>query len=67
MSDRGFRKALVEILKADGWRRDRWNCVHEIFEHPDKPGSVPVPYRLNDRHKALDIARKQAGITGARL
>jgi predicted RNA binding protein YcfA (HicA-like mRNA interferase family) len=67
MSDRGWRKALVEILKADGWERERFNSRHEVFQHATKPGSVPVPYRLNDRNLALSIARRQAGIKGARL
>jgi predicted RNA binding protein YcfA (HicA-like mRNA interferase family) len=67
MSDRGWRKALVEILKADGWKEVRWRSQHQVFQHPVKPGSVPVPYRLNDRGKALSIARNQAGIRDVRL
>jgi predicted RNA binding protein YcfA (HicA-like mRNA interferase family) len=67
MSDRGWRKSLVEILKADGWQEERWHRGHQIFQHPTKPGSVPIPYRLNDRRKALEIAKKQAGIADVRL
>ena len=67
MSDRGFRRTVEKMLKRDGWVRDRFNCVHEILTHPTKEGSIPLPYRLNDRRLALDILKKQAKIPGARL
>jgi predicted RNA binding protein YcfA (HicA-like mRNA interferase family) len=67
MSDRGWRKSLVEILKADGWRDEGWKGPHQKWRHPDKPGSIAVPYRVNDRRMALEIAKKQAGIPDVRL
>ena len=66
MSDRGFRRTVEKILKRDGWVHDRWNCVYEILTHLTK-GTIPLPYRLNDRCLALDILKKQAGIKDARL
>jgi predicted RNA binding protein YcfA (HicA-like mRNA interferase family) len=62
MSDRGFRKAAEKLLKSDGWVRDRCNCVHEIFVHPTKKGSVPLPYNAHDRNFLNHILRHQAGI-----
>jgi predicted RNA binding protein YcfA (HicA-like mRNA interferase family) len=67
MSDRGWRKSLVEILKADGWREEGWKGPHQKFRHPEKSGSIAVPYRLNDRGKAISIAKNQAGIRDVRL
>jgi predicted RNA binding protein YcfA (HicA-like mRNA interferase family) len=67
MSDRGFHKAAERALKRDGWIRVRWNCVHAIFQHPTKEGSIPLPFKLNDRGLALSILRNQAGIKTARL
>lgn len=67
MSNNSLRRKVEKTLKSDGWSRVRWNCVHEIFQHAEKPGSIPVPRNLQDRNLALDILRKQAGIKDVRL
>lgn len=61
--DRGFQPKVERILKDNGWIVARFNHCHQILRHPDKPNSIPLPYRLNDRGLALSILRNQAGLS----
>lgn len=59
--DRGFQPKVKKTLTEDGWVLARWNHCHEILQRPEKPGSIPVPYRINSRELGLRIF-KQAGL-----
>lgn len=54
---------LIREIQAAGWRLDRVNGSHHIFNHPQRPGIVVVPHPRKDLGKGLTaIIRKQAGI-----
>ncbi|WP_374760222.1 type II toxin-antitoxin system HicA family toxin [Dyadobacter pollutisoli] len=43
-------KQLVKLLEESGWQEVRCSGSHRIFQHPDKNGSLPVPF-----HGSKDI------------
>lgn len=56
-------RALIKMVKADGWYEVRVNGSHHHFKHPTKPGLVTIPHPK----KKLPIGTvksilKQAGI-----
>jgi predicted RNA binding protein YcfA (HicA-like mRNA interferase family) len=56
-------RALIRLLKADGWRSCRVRGSHHPFRHPTKPGTVTVPHPKKDLGVGLVKAiRKQAGV-----
>jgi predicted RNA binding protein YcfA (HicA-like mRNA interferase family) len=56
---------LIKSLEADGWFLVRTNGSHRIYQHPSKPGSIPIPVHSlgNDVPPGLRSAIfKQAGL-----
>jgi len=56
---------LIRLLEKDGWYTVRSNGSHQIYQHPTKPGSFPVPVHAlgRDVPKGLEQAiLKQAGM-----
>ncbi len=56
---------ILKLLEADGWFLVRTNGSHRIYQHPPKPGSIPVPVHSlgNDVPTGLKQAiLKQAGL-----
>lgn len=56
-------RALIKMVKADGWYEVRVKGSHHHFKHPTKPGLVTIPHPK----KKLPIGTvksilKQAGI-----
>lgn len=61
-------RELLRALERDGWSIVR-TTSHHILQHPDRPGSVPVP---NHPHAEIDEGTlrgilKATGITPDRL
>ncbi|HEY3777792.1 MAG TPA: type II toxin-antitoxin system HicA family toxin [Rhizomicrobium sp.] len=52
---------VVARLEREGWQLARHGGSHDVYRHPQKPGSAVVP-----RHRTLSpgVARKIAGIAG---
>lgn len=56
-------RELTKRLKADGWIEVRQSGSHRMFQHPTKPGTVPVPDHRGDLGYGLVKAiLKQAGL-----
>ena len=54
---------LIRAMQRAGWRLDRVNGSHRIFEHPRRAGIVVVPHPKKDFGLGLVIAiRRQAGL-----
>ncbi len=41
-------RAVIDALKAAGWRRVAQKGSHVQFKHPTKPGRVTVPHPKRD-------------------
>ena len=39
---------MIKELEADGWVLDRVTGSHQMFKHPNKPQTVPVPHPKKD-------------------
>lgn len=56
-------KAIIKILKADGWTLKRINGSHHHFTHASKSGLVTVPHPKDDLPiKTVASILKQAGL-----
>lgn len=54
---------LIKELEADGWQLQRTRGSHHIFQHPTKPGSIPVPHPKKDMAPGtVNSIRKNAGL-----
>lgn len=42
---------LLKLLKKDGWYKIRQKGSHLIMKHPEKKGSIPVPYHASKEVK----------------
>jgi predicted RNA binding protein YcfA (HicA-like mRNA interferase family) len=49
-------RAIIKMLKADGWKLDRVSGDHHVFKHPVKPGIVVVPHPRKDMPKGTEIS-----------
>lgn len=55
-------KAIIKMLKADGWKHVKTVGDHFQFQHPTKQGKVTVPHPVKDIYgNTLDSIFKQAG------
>jgi hypothetical protein len=63
------KQEIQARIKSEQARREALSKPDPAYRprHPDKPGSRAVPYRVNDRRMALEIAKRQAGIPDVRL
>jgi len=41
-------RAVISVLKADGWEQVAQKGSHVQFKHPNKPGRVTVPHPKRD-------------------
>ncbi len=57
-------RALLKLLKGDGWEIDRVRGSHRQLGHPTKPGTVTVSgHPSDDVHpKTLRSVLRQAGL-----
>ncbi len=57
-------RALLKLLKKDGWEVDRFRGSHRQFVHSTKPGTVTVSGHLSDdvHPKTLHSVLRQAGL-----
>jgi len=57
-------RALLKLLKKDGWLIDRTRGSHRQLVHPVKPGTVTVSgHPSDDVHpKTLSTVLRQAGL-----
>jgi predicted RNA binding protein YcfA (HicA-like mRNA interferase family) len=57
-------RALLRLLKEDGWLVDRTRGDHRQLRHPTKPGTVTVSGHPNDdvHPKTLKSVLRQAGL-----
>jgi predicted RNA binding protein YcfA (HicA-like mRNA interferase family) len=56
-------RAVIKMLKQDGWYEVTQVGSHKQFKHPDKKGRVTVPHPKRDIPKVtLKSIEKQAGI-----
>ena len=57
-------RALLRMLKKDGWEIDRRRGSHRQLVHPSKPGTVTVSGHENDdvQPKTLKSVLRQAGL-----
>ena len=57
-------RALLKLLKKDGWEIDRTRGSHRQFVHDIKPGTVTVSGHPNDdvHPKTLKSVLRQAGL-----
>ena len=57
-------RALLKLLKKDGWEIDRTRGSHRQFVHAIKPGTVTVSGHPNDDvlPKTLKSVLRQAGL-----
>lgn len=54
---------LIRDMQRAGWKLDRVNGSHHIFEHPNRLGIVVVPHPKKDLGQGLVKAiRRHAGI-----
>jgi predicted RNA binding protein YcfA (HicA-like mRNA interferase family) len=56
-------RAIIKLLQQDRWRQVRMKGSHRQFKHPQIPGLVTVPGKLNDNLApgTLNSFYKQAG------
>jgi len=62
-------KRTCKALERKGWTWVRTNGSHHHYQHPDVPGTVPVPVHANRDMRPgtqRDVMR-QAGLTDADL
>ena len=54
----------INLLEADGWRKERQNGSHRQFRHPVKAGTVTVAGKLSADipRGTLGSVRRQAGL-----
>jgi predicted RNA binding protein YcfA (HicA-like mRNA interferase family) len=59
-------RALLRLLRDDGWVVDRTRGDHRQLLHPTKPGTVTVSGHPNDdvHPKTLKSVLRQAGLEG---
>jgi predicted RNA binding protein YcfA (HicA-like mRNA interferase family) len=56
-------RALIRILKENGWYEVHQAGSHKQFKHPEKKGRVTVPHPKRDIPRGtLKSIEKQAGI-----
>lgn len=56
-------KAILKILKADGWYEAGQKGSHIQLKHPDKKGRVTVPHPKRDLPKGtVKSIEKQSGV-----
>ncbi|WP_097013801.1 type II toxin-antitoxin system HicA family toxin [Pseudodesulfovibrio profundus] len=56
-------RAIIKMIKADGWYLVRTVGDHHHFKHPTKPGLVTVPHPQKDFPRGtLKSIEKQSGI-----
>jgi predicted RNA binding protein YcfA (HicA-like mRNA interferase family) len=57
-------REIIRIIEADGWRFVRQTGSHKHFQHPEKPGTVTVPFHGNRDLLKYVVASilKQAGL-----
>jgi predicted RNA binding protein YcfA (HicA-like mRNA interferase family) len=57
-------RALLKLLKKDGWEIDRTPGSHRQLVHPNKAGTVTVSGHENDdvHPKTLKTVLQQAGL-----
>lgn len=60
------RKALLRLIKKDGWYPIRQKGGHVQFKHPFKPGKVTIPYHIsknieNSVLKQAQIRKREYG------
>jgi predicted RNA binding protein YcfA (HicA-like mRNA interferase family) len=57
-------RAVLRILKEDGWVTERTRGSHRQLKHPDKPGTVTVSGKLgiDVPPGTLNSILKQAGL-----
>ena len=58
-------REVIAILRRFGWYQDRTTGSHYMMRHPEKPGTVPVPYHGN-RDIKIGVLRsiiRQAGMS----
>jgi predicted RNA binding protein YcfA (HicA-like mRNA interferase family) len=55
---------VIDLLRADGWRKERQNGSHRQFRHPVKAGTVTVAGKLSADIPpgTLGSVRRQAGL-----
>ena len=55
---------IIRVIENDGWKEARQKGSHIQFKHPNKAGTVTIPYHGNkDVPKWLvDSILKQAGL-----
>ncbi len=56
MKKNGYRHALEELLRNAGWEIAH-HGKHDVFKHPDRPKSLTVPSKLNDRYLGNRLLR----------
>ena len=57
----------IRLVERDGWTHVRTRGSHRHYRHPDKPGTVTIPGKLNDQVRTgtwINI-QKQAGLRGS--
>jgi predicted RNA binding protein YcfA (HicA-like mRNA interferase family) len=42
----------VKLLKADKWYLHHHGTEHDFYQHPTKPGTIPIP-----RHKSKELKK----------
>jgi len=59
-------RAVIKLIRADGWFQVRTRSSHRHFHHPTKPGTVTVAGKLSeDMHpKTYNTILTQAGLRG---
>ncbi len=63
MPKRYTAEELMKMLKKDGWYLVRVKGSHHLFQHPEKPGTIPVPMHKGDVHpKVATNILKEAGL-----
>jgi len=55
---------LLKLLKKDGWYKIRQKGSHIIMKHPEKKGTIPMPFHASKEVKKglLNAILKQANI-----
>ena len=57
-------KEMIDLIEKDGWFLVRQKGSHKHYRHPEKPGTVTIPYSGNDDVPAgtANSILKQAGL-----
>lgn len=54
---------VERVIKADGWQLVRQTGSHRVYRHPEKAGTVVIPWHSKDLPPGtLNNILKQAGL-----